>query len=190
MTVAPKNAAGTVDPLARLLSSHPETAFDYLEFRGLMAGEAAAFAAQRATEAEIDHLRSCLQDMERAHALDDPAQEAAADAAFHLAIYEAAHNTVMGHIMRRLFEMLRSGVFYDRAELYLRRGVREGFLRQHQAIFAAIAVRNPAAAKVAADAHISSTAEALREAQKADHRREIATRRQHGSDLVSTRLNR
>ncbi|MBC7908421.1 MAG: FCD domain-containing protein [Rhodospirillaceae bacterium] len=176
--------ADSVDTLSRLLHSHPETAYDYLEFRRLLAGQAASFAAERATDDHVKHLEFSLRAMEQAHALDDPAQEAAADANFHLAIYDAAGNTVMAHIMRRLFEMLRSGVFYDRADLYLRRGVREGFLRQHQAIYAAIAARNPDAARAAADAHLASTTEALREAQRADQRREVSVRRREGLDLM------
>lgn len=180
----PNTDAKSVDTLSRLLHSHPETAYDYLEFRRLLAGQASAFAAERATEEDLARLEASLRAMEEAHALDDPAQEAAADARFHLAIYDSAGNTVMAHIMRRLLEMLKSGVFYDRADLYLRRGVREGFLRQHQAIFAAIAARNPDAARAAADAHLASTTEALREAQRADQRREVSVRRREGLDLM------
>lgn len=176
--------APCVDTLSRLLHSHPETAYDYLEFRRLLAGQASAFAAERASDDEVKRIETSLRAMEQAHALDDPAQEAAADADFHLAIYEAAGNTVMAHIMRRVFGMLQSGVFYDRADLYLRRGVREGFLRQHQAIYAAIAARNPDAARAAADAHLASTTEALREAQRADQRREVSVRRREGLDLM------
>ncbi|MCR6631951.1 MAG: FCD domain-containing protein [Magnetospirillum sp.] len=176
--------AEMVDPLSRLFHSHPETAYDYLEFRRLLAAQASAFAAERGSEEDIARLHDRLRAMEEAHALDDPAQEALVDAQFHLAIYEMAGNTVMAHIMRRLFEMLKNGVFYDRADLYLRRGVREGFLRQHQAIYAAIAARNPEAARAAADAHLVSTAEALREAQRADQRREVSVRRREGLDLM------
>lgn len=172
-------------PLARLLQEHPETAYDYLEFRRLVAGHAAALAAERASPDEIRRLKATLDAMERAHAVDDPREEAAADADFHLAIYEAAHNAVMVHIMRGIFDMLKGGVFYDRSDLYLRKGVRDGFLRQHQAIYHAIAAGDPEAARHAAEAHLASTEEALREAQKADARREVALRRQSGSDLTT-----
>gem|GEM_PF-1156634 len=184
MSETKKIAVEGADVLSRLLHSHPETAYDYLEFRRLMAAEASGFAAERATPEQVRRMKDCMLAMEQAHALDDPAQEAAADAAFHLAVYEATGNAVLLHIMRRLFEMLRTGVFYDRADLYLRRGVRESFLRQHQAIFAAIAARNSEAARAAADAHIVSTTEALREAQRADQRREVAVRRREGLDLM------
>ncbi len=170
--------------LPRLLHAHPETAFDYLEFRRLLAVQAAALAAQRADQSDLAAITSAMRAMENAHVLDAPDQEAAADATFHLAIYRAAKNTVMTHIMGNLFEMLRSGVFYDRADLYLRRGVRESFLRQHQAIHDAIAARDPARAMATADAHIRATTEALREAQKADQRREAAIRRRDGLELT------
>jgi GntR family transcriptional repressor for pyruvate dehydrogenase complex len=180
--IAPPEPAS--DPLARLLQAHPETAYDYLEFRQVMAGNAAALAAERATDEDLARMRACLDAMEKAHALDDPAQEAAADAEFHLAIYEAAHNLVMVQVMRRIFEMLKGGVFYDRGDLYRRKGVRDGFLRQHQAIWHAIAAGNPDAARSMAEAHIASIEEALREAQHADSRREVALRRRNGSDLI------
>ena len=168
------------DRLAALLRSHPETAYDYLEFRRLLAGEASAFAALRATPEDIARLTACLQTMEAAHAKDDPAEEAAADVSFHLAIYHATHNVVMVHIMTRLFDLLRQGVFFDRSDLYLRRGVRDGFLRQHQALYHAIKAGDGPAAKLAAEAHLVSTVEALREAQKADQRRDISIRRRDG----------
>ena len=170
--------------LARLLASHPETAFDYLEFRGLLGGEAAAYAALRSTPEELALMRACLTAVEKAHGLDDPAQEAQADAQFHLAIYEAAHNEVITHIMRVVFEMLRSDVFYDRSVLYQRRGVRDNFLRQHQAIFAAIEARDADAARTAAKVHLESAAEALRENLLADRRREVSSRRAEGSALT------
>jgi GntR family transcriptional repressor for pyruvate dehydrogenase complex len=173
------------DPLARLLQCHPETVYDYLEFRRMLAGPAAALAAERATPADIDRLRTCLKAIEEAHGLDDPTREAAADAAFHLAIYEAAHNEVMIRIMREFLRMLKEGVFYDRISLYQRRGVRDSFLRQHQAIFHAIAAGNPEAARATADAHLAWTMEALREAQRADARLEVALRRQQGTTLVT-----
>ncbi len=191
MNTAPEDPEDTeenavkADPLVRLLQCHPETAFDYLEFRRMMAGPAAAFAAERGTPADIEKLGDCLRQMEEAHGLDDPSQEAAADAAFHLAIYEASHNEVLIRIMQQFIRMMSEDVFYERTSLYQRRGVRDSFLRQHQAIYHAIAAGNPEAARATADAHLASTMEALREAQRADARLEVALRRQQGAKLVA-----
>jgi GntR family transcriptional repressor for pyruvate dehydrogenase complex len=183
----PEEDAAKADPLARLLQCHPETAFDYLEFRRMMAGPAAALAAERATPEDIERLGNCLRTMEETHELDDPSQEAAADASFHLAIYEASHNQVLIRIMQQFIRMMREDVFYERTSLYQRRGVRDSFLRQHQAIYHAIAAGNPEAAQATADAHLASTMEALREAQRADARLEVALRRQQGAKLVTSK---
>jgi GntR family transcriptional regulator, transcriptional repressor for pyruvate dehydrogenase complex len=191
MNTAPEEdeqEAAKADPLARLLQCHPETAFDYLEFRRMMAGPAAAFAAERATPEDIERLGKCLHAMEEAHELDDPSQEAAADASFHLAIYEASHNQVLIRIMQQFIRMMSEDVFYERTSLYQRRGVRDSFLRQHQAIYHAIAAGNPEAARATADAHLASTMEALREAQRADARLEVALRRQQGAKLVTGKV--
>ena len=191
MNTAPEEdeqEAAKADPLARLLQCHPETAFDYLEFRRMMAGPAAAFAAERATAEDIERLGECLHAMEEAHQLDDPSQEAAADASFHLAIYEASHNQVLIRIMQQFIRMMSEDVFYERTSLYQRRGVRDSFLRQHQAIYHAIAAGNPEAARATADAHLASTMEALREAQRADARLEVALRRQQGAKLVTGKV--
>ena len=108
------------DPLAHLLQAHPETVFDYFEFRRVMAGNAAALAAERATEADLARLGACVQAMEQAHALDDPAHESQADADFHLAIYEAAHNLVMSQVMHRDSCV---GRVVDHALFYSKRGL-------------------------------------------------------------------
>jgi GntR family transcriptional repressor for pyruvate dehydrogenase complex len=128
-----KSRQPVLDPFAHLLRSNPETAFDYLEFRELLAGEAAAFAANRATDEQVARIRAAMAAMEAAHEEKQPAAEFMADSEFHLAIYEAAGNQVMVHIMRRIIDLLRQGVFYDQSSLYLRRGVRDSFLRQHRA---------------------------------------------------------
>jgi len=119
-------------PLAALLRSHPEAAFDYLEFRLIVAGMAARMAAERATEDDRAALTRAFQAVAAAHGADDPGDEAEADAEFHLAIYAASHNTVMQHIMRSVFQLLRHDTFYDRRRLYRREGVRELLLRQRR----------------------------------------------------------
>ena len=180
---------GATAALAALFQSNPETAFDYLEFRRLIAGSVAAFAAERADDAARNAIRACLAAIETAHTADDPTAEARADADFHLAIYDAAGNEVLAHIMRAVLGMLHAGVFYDRGDLYQRRGVRDGFLRDHRAIAAAILAGDVTAARAAADAHLAFTRDALRAAQQADRRRDIAVRRRDSLELISRRNN-
>ena len=56
--------------------------------------------------------------------------------------------------MQQFIRMMSEDVFYERTSLYQRRGVRDSFLRQHQAIYHAIAAGNPEAARATADAHL------------------------------------
>ena len=105
MNTAPEDPEDTeenavkADPLARLLQCHPETAFDYLEFRRMMAGPAAAFAAERATPQDIDRLRASLRAMEEAglRVVERVALEVEpADAAMH---YLRTKKQKLGHLL-------------------------------------------------------------------------------------------
>ncbi|MFX8813167.1 FCD domain-containing protein, partial [Acinetobacter baumannii] len=86
----------------------------YFEYRRHTEAVAARLAALRATEIDRAAIAACADRIGRAHELDDPAEEAAADVELHMLIYEAAHNVVMLHVMRVFQEMLRQGVFYNR----------------------------------------------------------------------------
>lgn len=174
------------DPLARLLSAHPEATFDYLEFRGGVEAMAAYHAALRATDVDREVLRQILDRMERSHRIDDPREEAEADTDLHMAIYDAAHNIVLLHIMRSLADMLRKDVFYNREMLYARRGVREMLLTQHMNIGKAILDGDADRARDAAQAHIDFTGRTLREIAAAEARLEVSLRRIGRSELVAT----
>lgn len=184
--VAPLIGERVVEPLARLMQSNPETSYDYLEFRATVESAAAAQAALRATDVDRDQLSACMERMEASHGEEDASEEADADADLHLAIYEAAHNIVLLHIMRALGAMLRRDVFYNRQTLYSRRGVRENLLDQHRAIYQAIMAGDADAARLAAQRHVEYTRDTLREIRAAESRREIALRRLGRSDLVSS----
>ncbi|HUO55266.1 MAG TPA: FCD domain-containing protein [Rhodoblastus sp.] len=179
--------APLTEPLAAMLQSNDQALMDYLEYRGLIEGEAARLAALRATEHEIEAIGACLEKMKAAHKLEDPSAEADADADLHILIYEASHNIVMLHIMRALSDMLRRGVFYNRDQLYKHQGFRDHLLAQHLAIGAAIIARDPEAAAEAASAHMRSTAETLKEMREEDARVARVLRRMGRSELLARR---
>lgn len=184
--LTPPGAGGHSTPLAYLLQAHVGAAFDYLEFRCVVEGEAARLAAERGTAAERDNLARRFALIEAAHDQDDPSEEADADAEFHLTIYEMAHNLVLLHIMRGFSSMLRNDVFYSRNRLYTRSGVRDLLLAQHRAIFDAIMAGDPGAAADAATAHMRFTRDTLAEINAADNRLEASLRRSGRSALVMT----
>ena len=140
--------------LVTLFSKHDEALFDYLSFRRDLEGMAAARAAEFANETDLEVITSIFQRMEAAHKKRNPTEEAKIDAEFHLAIVEAAHNVVMLHMMRSMFDMLQAGVFYNRQILFGSRSTRDQLLAQHRAIFDAIISRDPDAARKAVEAHL------------------------------------
>ncbi|EGY00032.1 Pyruvate dehydrogenase complex repressor [Nitrospirillum viridazoti Y2] len=187
--VAPLLGPTFTEPLHAVLAARPETTLDYLEFRTEVEGAAAYYAALRATDVDRAQIQARFEAMEAAHGHDEAPesakQEADADAEFHLAVYEATHNVVILHIMRALAEMLRQDVFFNRAKLYQRTGVRQLLLSQHRALYEAIMKGDPAAARAAAEAHINFIRDALVEISRADARLEASLRRIAGGDIVA-----
>lgn len=171
-------------PLAGLLKSHPETAFDYLEFRFIAAGMSAQMAAERATEKERARITRAYHAVEVASEDADMTAEYAADREFHLSIYAASHNAVMEHVMRNIFVMLHQDVFYDRHQFHGRAGVRELLVRQHRAIFDAIMAREPERARRAAENHVLYIRDTLQESRLAEQRAAVALRRTGRASLV------
>lgn len=175
--VAPVLGEGFSQPLVSMLNSDPESSYDYLEFRGVLEGMAAYYAALRGTDVDREVISGHFHAMEAAHVKDDPTEEADSDAALHLSIYEASHNVMLLHVMGSLSDMLREDVFYNRNKLYTRKGVRELLLAQHRAVHDAIMSGDAEAARAAAEAHVTFTRTALQEIDKADTRLEMSLRR-------------
>lgn len=173
------------EPLTTMMQSHPETALDYLEFRCAVEGSAAHLAALRRTEADCRNISGYFDKMVAAHGKEDPTEEADADADFHLAIYEATHNIVLLHLMRGFSLMLRNDVFYNRARLYQRKGVRSLLRDQHKAIHDAVIAGDPEAARTAAERHITFTLETVRELSQDDLRLQVALQRLGRDDLLA-----
>ena len=177
--------APLMKPLAVLMQDKPQVTADYFEFRRIQDINAARLAAQRATDADRQAIRSCVEQMVKAHALDDPAREGGADADLHMLIYEAAHNVVLLHVMRALAELLRNNIFYSREQLYLRAGVRDQLLQQHTAIAEAIVAGNVEDAEAAAAGHIRFTFDTVEEIRRDNQRLETSLSRVKRSDFLA-----
>lgn len=172
-------------PLSELFADKPRVTADYFEYRRIIEGQAASLAAARLTDVDRAALNECCERMRKAHDLDDPSDEAAADADLHLAIYEAAHNVVLLHVMRVFSELLRNEVLYNRNQLYRRFGVRDQLLKQHLAIAEAMLRGDPKAAEKAASDHINYTFQTIEEIRRDEERVEVSLRRVSRSDLIA-----
>ncbi|MGC8201711.1 FadR/GntR family transcriptional regulator [Aliiroseovarius sp. PTFE2010] len=164
--VADIHGSGFSPALISLFSRHPEAIFDYLEFRRDLEGLAAERAARLASDTDLETISEVFRKMERAHAKRSGTDEAQLDAEFHMAIVEASHNVMLLHMMRAMFEMLREGVFYNRAIMFEQRTTRDALLAQHRAIHEAIQARDPAAARSAVEHHLSYVEASLKAHQE------------------------
>ncbi|WP_421781965.1 FCD domain-containing protein [Kiloniella litopenaei] len=165
------------NPLTAIFQNHPDTVNDFMEFRAISEGNAAYYAAQRATDADREILTACIADMDAAHEKGDLELEASIDADFHMNIAEAAHNVVLLHVIRSLVEVLKKGVFLSRKQLYTHQGSRDRLLAQHHAIYDAIMAGNPEQAQKASQDHLAYVQQAIRDLEREDHRIEVSKRR-------------
>jgi len=174
-------------PLIELFATHDTALFDYIAFRRDIEGLAAERAARNATEADLRVIASVYARMEEAAGKRNPAEAAQLDADFHLAIVEAAHNVVMMHIMRSLYELLVRGVFYNRNVVYGLHEGRQRLMEQHREIRDAVIGRDPPRARRAVEAHMDYVESALRDADRARSREEVAELRDRHEALRARR---
>ena len=151
------------DPLVHLLQRHRSAVDDILELRHGLECIAAQFAALRATDADIKKLNGLLTSMSRRKGEFDPFEDADRDVDFHMAVAEASHNLALVHVTRGLFNLMRINMLRSREALYHQRD-NVGLLDdQHAEVVKAIAARDPAAARKAANLHLSFVQASLRE---------------------------
>jgi GntR family transcriptional repressor for pyruvate dehydrogenase complex len=165
------------DSLVQLFASHDEAVFDYIAFRRDLEGMAAERAANHGTDTDLKVVQTVFDKMEAAHLKRNPEEEAQLDVEFHLAIIDASHNIIMLHMMRSMLQLLREGVFYNRAIMFKQRLNRATLLDQHRAINTALQSRDPKAARAAVESHLSFVEDALRNHKNEQKHEEIARQR-------------
>lgn len=160
--------------LIRLFAHNDQAVFDYLAFRRDLEGMAAERATRLGSDTDLKVIDTLYARMEAAHSKRNPADEAALDAQFHMAIVEASHNIIMLHMMRAMFDLLAEGVFYNRQVMFRNRPTRDALLEQHRAINSAIQARDGAAARAAVAAHMDFVEVALTDQRKAERNEALA----------------
>lgn len=163
--------------LTRLFATHDEAVFDYLSFRRDIEALAAERAARLGSGSDLQVIQAIFDKMAAAQTRRTAEEEAQLDAQFHTAIIEASHNVVMLHMMRSMFELLQTGVFYNRQVMFRQRTTRQALLDQHRAINDALQARDPGAARVAVETHLNFVEQALVDQHKADRNEVVARQR-------------
>jgi len=138
--------------LAEAMEIENATIKDLLEFRMGIECNAAAIAAQKATDEDIQYLQGAIADMEQA--LETGKLGTKADVAFHMAISYASQNPVQIHIMKHFFDFLFYGIKKSRIKLYHEPEQKGEMLTQHLRIFQAIKDQDQDEAYQAMQSHI------------------------------------
>jgi GntR family transcriptional regulator, transcriptional repressor for pyruvate dehydrogenase complex len=129
---------------------------DVLEVRKLLEPSAAALTALRITDEELAQLHEHLELMRASN--DDPEAFMHHDANFHDCIAEATRNAWLAALLKGL---ARPTMHVRLLRLQLQHEVPGSTVAQHEQIYAAIALRDPALAKAASLIHVSSTGEGV-----------------------------
>lgn len=168
---------GFSDPLLDLLANHPEAQYDLLEFRHALEGLCAYYAAIRSTEVDRENIREKHRELQAFHDNKEFAKEVIADVEFHLAIAEAAHNMVLLHMMRALFDLLKQHIKENLQDIYPQKILRSNVHDQHGLLMEAIFAGNPERAQSASHDHFAFVEEGLLEQSKESTRLERSLRR-------------
>lgn len=161
----PRAAEGPIiralEPLAPLVRGDAGFWRDVMEVRRSLEGDAAAFAALRAGEAEKARLDAALVAAD-ASVGADAALQARADAALHTAIAEASRNAVLLQTMAGLNAVLEASISESLARLYQLPGSAEALRGQHRDLVAAIRDGRAEDARRDAVRHLDFVEESLR----------------------------
>lgn len=182
LRVAEGLGAALADPLARLIESAPEAFRDYLRFRAVLEGAAAAEAAERATPNDLAVIAQAQDDMAAAISAAQLDAAARADADFHMAIVEAGGNVVAIQVARSLVDLLRGGVARSHRLAQETPDSWRAIAAQHEAVLNAIRSRDGPGAAEAMRAHLAFQeqlhARRVDEARRAD----VASKREAWRD--------
>jgi GntR family transcriptional repressor for pyruvate dehydrogenase complex len=176
------------DPWQDMMGSHPNLREDMLEFRRMIEGQAAEWAAERATDADRQRLDRSFAELNAAFAADDMEKRSQADIAFHQAVGEAAHNALLGHLSSALLRLMHDNIRLNLGELKSVPAASKLLHQQHAAIHAAILEQKPHAARAAAETHIDFVRETLAQTLRSVARRQTAERRLGGDYSVADSL--
>jgi GntR family transcriptional repressor for pyruvate dehydrogenase complex len=77
-------------------------------------------------------------------------------------------------MMRSMYDLLQTGVFYNRKATFRQKSGRSQLLEQHGAIHDAIQSRNPDAARQAVHLHLDFVSGVLKEQERANKNEEVA----------------
>lgn len=144
-----------IRPLAMFLAVERSSLLDMFEMRRIFETATARLAAERATEEELDHIESMLEKMRERLNVLDPEKGEEFDAAFHYAVAEATHNSLLTKLFKTVSEEFAKANSVARRQLY-HDNIQNAqkIIDQHSEILEAIRSRNPQTASDAMLSHL------------------------------------
>jgi len=143
--------------LLQLFFGHSRTLYDLYEVRAQLEGQAAALAAERATNEDQYRITKAFEALEQA----GRHETADYDHAFHETIAEASHNPVLVHVLSSLKELMLHSVKASVNNLNHRKPFKKQIDKHHRQIYHAIISRQSEWAQKAALAHVEHVSNAL-----------------------------
>ncbi|WP_134701149.1 FadR/GntR family transcriptional regulator [Ammoniphilus sp. YIM 78166] len=128
--------------------------FELLELRLGIESCAAFFAAQRRTEQDLKRIKHTFDLLETSIKQKKLAVEE--DVAFHCAIVEASHNTMMANMLKLISDTFIRGVYEARIDALRIPGKTEEVVGEHYRIYEAILLGDPEMARKAMETHINN----------------------------------
>lgn len=159
-----RTRAGTqVNSIRTILESSPLSVVveladfrDLLEFRHMLEGEAARYAALKASEEELGQLRGIIEEAKASISDYDRLQKLEQD--FHLFIVEFSHNILIRNTFMQIWNAFRAAISsnYSRLSHSQPERLTENTLMQHESIVCALEQRDGDLAKARMIQHIES----------------------------------
>lgn len=164
------------------------TAFDLTAARTVIEAEAAALAAGRLTDADIEELQALVDGMSDPNATEEMAGEY--DRHFHLAIARMAGNPVVEYCIQLIWRMRNELPRVRQVYAHVCHQHDDTRTDEHAAILDALKTRDPAAARNAMRNHFQRLFESMLEATESQALAEIRNRTQQDRErfLATTRI--
>jgi len=129
------------NPLSLILLLNDNVAEELLELRRVLEIDCVKLAAERATEAEIEEMKSYIDDLLSSSGYEE--ESIKADKMFHYTIARASGNKVLLFFMRSISEAMDFHIKNTRTKLVSKEETMSDFVKQHQQIFKALKAHDP-----------------------------------------------
>lgn len=149
----------TIKSLAMILAVERNSLAELMEVRRILECEAAALAAERATEEDIELMEHLLGGM--IATAERREQSVEFDLQFHFAVAQATHNRVLHRLINTLDEMMHLTFISNRHEMYSSPGVASRIVSEHRNILDSIKNRQPRLARQGMTRHLNHVQKGL-----------------------------